>query len=319
MITDFAQAIWYWPFEKDFILWLQSIGSGTFLQNIFIVINNAISFFGEEKIAVVVITLVYLGIDKIIGQKIALALLLSDTFSFCIKNVFVRLRPHQVVNEIAYLREVNGYSFPSGHSATAASFYPSLAIGFKTKKWLKAFAIILPILVALSRNYLGCHWISDVIVGLAIGYLNFLLVQYVMPKLEKKINVSVIYGIIAVCYLYAFTFAKTDDFFTIYGIFVGCLIAFVFDKKVVHFENTKSILFMALRTIGALLIYFSINELLKVVFSGFFEEATLVNSIFRTIRYALVSYLMLGVYPMIFKPFENWLKVLKKYKNNHEK
>ncbi|MBR2323401.1 MAG: phosphatase PAP2 family protein, partial [Clostridia bacterium] len=39
----------------------------------------------------------------------------------------------------------------------------------KNYKWLTAICIALPLLVAFSRNYLGAHFITDVVCGLLLG------------------------------------------------------------------------------------------------------------------------------------------------------
>ena len=74
------------------------------------------------------------------------------------------------------LTTVNTFSFPSGHSFVAFSFYAVLAwILFREGKSLseKAAAILAGIIVVpgigLSRIYLGVHWLSDVLGGYASG------------------------------------------------------------------------------------------------------------------------------------------------------
>ena len=67
-------------------------------------------------------------------------------------------------------------SFPSGHTGAAASLYLTLAaiVWWRTDNMIaRALAVLgavaLPISVALSRNYRGMHFVSDVVVGLLLG------------------------------------------------------------------------------------------------------------------------------------------------------
>jgi membrane-associated phospholipid phosphatase len=89
-----------------------------------------------------------------------------------LKHYFARARP--AVAEM--LRRANGYSFPSGHAMGSAIAFGALAyLAFRAiKSWPAkaaaiAFLYTLIAAVALSRVYLGVHWISDVLAGVTAG------------------------------------------------------------------------------------------------------------------------------------------------------
>jgi undecaprenyl-diphosphatase len=84
---------------------------------------------------------------------------------FRVPRPFMRY-PDQIIGERQHT--ATGYSFPSGHSTTASSFYSGLFKAFR-EKWIRAIAISLMIIIPLTRLYLGVHWPMDVIVGTAIG------------------------------------------------------------------------------------------------------------------------------------------------------
>ncbi len=97
--------------------------------------------------------------------------ILSFLVNWGIKYLFARQRP-----EIMPLVEEGSFSYPSGHAAVSLVMYAILAIyiyqNVKNKK-LKYFLIILcvifPIIIGLSRVYLGTHYMTDIIGGWLVG------------------------------------------------------------------------------------------------------------------------------------------------------
>lgn len=91
-----------------------------------------------------------------------------------IKHVEVRARPDLVPHLVA----VTGYSFPSGHAASSAIVYLTLASlagqvtpDRRTRTYLLVVAILLVGAIGTSRVYLGVHWPSDVLAGWSFGTL----------------------------------------------------------------------------------------------------------------------------------------------------
>lgn len=78
-------------------------------------------------------------------------------------------------------------SFPSAHSATAVGFAVGLAACYPRGKW---FFAVLAVLTCMSRMHVGAHYLSDVLVGSAIGFAvaNFCLAaarHFETPKLLR--------------------------------------------------------------------------------------------------------------------------------------
>lgn len=76
---------------------------------------------------------------------------------------------------VLHLTGASGYSFPSGHSASAAATYAALALllgsgrRWSVKVWLGTAAAAVMVAVAASRVLLGVHWLSDVVAGVSLG------------------------------------------------------------------------------------------------------------------------------------------------------
>lgn len=94
--------------------------------------------------------------------------LLSQT----LKEYYGRPRPDLV----DHLDTVHTLSFPSGHALVTTVAYLTLAsivIGFlqgrRARIYVLSVAVLVAVLVGISRVYLGVHWPSDVAAGWALG------------------------------------------------------------------------------------------------------------------------------------------------------
>lgn len=110
-------------------------------------------------------------------RTLALVMLLTiaarPPVEWLLKDLVARPRPTG-----ARLVAGTGFSYPSGHVLAAAAtwgFVPVIAALYIHRRWLwwalSGLAWSTITLVAWSRVWLGVHWTSDVIGGLAIGFL----------------------------------------------------------------------------------------------------------------------------------------------------
>lgn len=173
--------------EFQILDWIQSIR--TPLGD---VVMPWISALGNAGMIWIVLAAVLLLIPKTRKSGVILALALCMDVLMCnviLKNVFARIRPCDVNTAVQLLiaRPVD-FSFPSGH--TAASFASAAALFFAGEKKLWKPVLVLAVLIAFSRLYLYVHYSTDIlggmVVGVAAGYLGYLLEGYLEKLVGKK-------------------------------------------------------------------------------------------------------------------------------------
>ncbi len=293
----------YFSWEPAFIVALQTL-MGRIGESFF----SFVSVFGEEMLLVGILGYLYWCYDKALGEKIGLNIVAGNVLFPMIKNVALRRRPYLVHEEIRCLRPVEkdadlydvaaqGWSFPSGHALNATVVYGSLA-AYTKSRFLKVLGIVLPLLVGLSRVAVGVHYPTDVLCGWVVGLLLILLIPRLQSALDSRGRVFAVFASVGAL---GFFYCRTSDFFTSYGLMLGFFIGLAFEEKYVHFENTKKPLACVLRMIGGFAIYLGLNALLKLPFpADFLAQPTQPAFLIRTLRYTLVTFAAIGVYPLLF-------------------
>lgn len=274
--------------ELEILRSIQSIAN-PFLDILF----QLITMCGEQIVLISIIAVIYWTLDKKFGEYIAYSVLTSVLLNNTIKDIFKMKRP---IGEkgIRTLREqtATGYSFPSGHTQNASSFYGAMAIYLK-KRVMHIIATIMIILVGFSRLYLGVHYPKDVIVGGILGVLTSLICYKLYNKFENKM---LLYVITFVIFIPALTFAHSADFIKGMGTYLGFIIGIYIEKKYVNFSVEGSTRNKVIRVLLGILILLTLQVGLKVLLPS--------ATIFSFIRYLLISLTGIGIYPMVFKKFK---------------
>jgi undecaprenyl-diphosphatase len=103
---------------------------------------------------------------------VLVAILLEIIIITFMKEAIMRPRPFDNITSFGWLYGQDSWSFPSGHAAGA--FTLATVIGLKVRKMLPV-VMVLALLVAFSRIYIGVHYPLDVMAGSLLGILIGLL------------------------------------------------------------------------------------------------------------------------------------------------
>ena len=182
-VVLFAGAVFaVWIDKGDGLIFMSGLRSEA-LNSIFF----AITQLGDTPAYLLVLP-VLLGIRYRFALAAALIGVTNLLLSMSLKALFSHPRPLnwlQATGQVEDFESVPQYamyqafnSFPSGHTLSAFTLFIFLAL-ISEKVWMKILFSIVPLLVALSRVYLGAHFVQDVVFGGACGlllaYMGYLL------------------------------------------------------------------------------------------------------------------------------------------------
>ncbi len=120
------------------------------------------------------VTLLTLILNRQLGFKLLLGFFITGAITILIRSFYFKNRPKKQ-SYTSYIEKMDASSFPSWHSSRAvllsllfAQIIPNLVIQY--------FLFLIALLVIYSRIYLKRHDITDVIGGIVLGVLTFLIV-----------------------------------------------------------------------------------------------------------------------------------------------
>lgn len=127
------------------------------------------------------------------ARFVLIAVLGGWALSYGLKFAFDRPRP----DVVPHLYDVKSSSFPSGHSLMSAVVYltlgsllTNLVESDRLKVYLLTVALLVSVLVGISRVLLGVHYPSDVIAGWTIGLAWAHICWVVHNRLVKRLKPS---------------------------------------------------------------------------------------------------------------------------------
>lgn len=158
--------------------------SNPYLDSFFI----SITFFGSTVFWILMIILTWFKRNTKASIYLIYVFILDTISLFTLKWLFLRPRPFEVFEGLKFKDpEIGmGPSFPSGHSERA--FSGAIILGKIYKKFRIIF-IILAMLVAFSRIYIGMHYPLDTLIGSINGIIiGSISTTIPIEKIQKKLD-----------------------------------------------------------------------------------------------------------------------------------
>lgn len=146
------------------VLWMQGLGAWLEAPMQFF------TFLGSEDFFLLVLPVFYWSVDSRLGIRVGYVLLISASLNSLLKMALAGPRPYWVSREVQAMAFESSFGVPSGHAQNAVSLWGSMA-AYVRKGWAWAAALVIILLIGLSRLYLGVHFPHDVLLGWLLGAL----------------------------------------------------------------------------------------------------------------------------------------------------
>lgn len=277
----------------------------------------AITHLGEETVFMVAALFVFWCVSKRHGYY-----LLAIGFAGTVLNQFLKLlfripRPWVLDSNFTIVEsaraQATGYSFPSGHSQNAIGTFGGIA-RFTRRKWVRAAAIVVAVLVPLSRMYLGVHTPLDVCVAAVIAVALVFALYPLMERSDSRhgvmgavlaVMLALAVGYLLFVSLYPFPAdvdaanlaSGVENAWKLLGATVGMLVGWWLDVRFIHFDTRAVWYVQLIKLVGGLALLLGIRAALKAPLA-----AALGAGAGGAVRYGVMVLFAAAVWPMVFAP-----------------
>ena len=277
----------------------------------------AITHLGEETVFMVAALFVFWCVSKRHGYY-----LLAIGFAGTVLNQFLKLlfripRPWVLDSDFTIVEsaraQATGYSFPSGHSQNAIGTFGGIA-RFTRRKWVRAAAIVVAVLVPLSRMYLGVHTPLDVGVAAVIAVALVFALYPLMECSDSRngvmgavlaVMLALAAGYLLFVSLYPFPAdvdaanlaSGVENAWKLLGATVGMLVGWWLDVRFIHFDTRAVWYVQLIKLVGGLALLLGIRAALKAPLA-----AALGAGAGGAVRYGVMVLFAAAVWPMVFAP-----------------
>jgi membrane-associated phospholipid phosphatase len=281
-----------------------------------------LTFLGDVEGYVLLVTLIYVTVDKRLAYRISLLTLVTMSLNHVFKMVIMNPRPFIAEGSYREMWAVppdtaadlaTEYSTPSGHAMSGAAFYSYLFASVR-KNGVRVACVVLVLLTGLSRPYLGVHYLEDVLLGWSLGAaIAILSIRYAetISGLWRRLSHAKQIAFVAVSSLVLWIATRSLDdsrgsdeplaFLAYTGFLMGIVIAFPLEARMIDFDPRSSTRWRKLlRCVLCAGLVLGTLLLLDVLFEAVSDDHSIPGHLLRYVRYALAGVAGILVAPVAF-------------------
>jgi membrane-associated phospholipid phosphatase len=261
-----------------------------------------VSQLGGEVFYIAALLILYWAVNKREGILVSYILLFSVITNFWLKIAIAKDRPPSSNWHVN--ADPPNYSTPSGHSQNAATLYGWFTYRVR-KLWMALIAIVLTLLVGISRIYIGVHYLEDVLLGWGIGIATVLVFAYLEKPMSQFFSryrtehlwlVLMALGFVLTLIAAVIPQPPNDNFGAYGGLTIGFALGLILEKRFVNF-STESHDGKKWRLVARVVIGLAFVIL---VMAGLFLILPNQEIWLRTLRYCLIALTGVFLWPLIF-------------------
>ncbi len=294
----------------ELLYWLESIRNPV-LDGFF----SAITYLGSEIVFMILALAIYWCVSKSQGLYLLSVGCLGTTLNQFLKITCRVPRPWVRDPDFTIVEsaraDATGYSFPSGHTQNAVGTFGCLAVDAR-RPWLLVVMIVLAVLTAFSRMYLGVHTPWDVGTAAVMAVVLIFALRPLFRDADahprRMLAILGILGLLNVAFLaYALCWSFPADADPVQlahgaenaakltGALIGMALGYWLDWKKVRFTTAAPLPGQILKLSLGMVLLLAIKSGLKLLLGGSLWAGAL--------RYGLMTFFAAGLWPMTFPWF----------------
>jgi len=280
---------------------------------------GAVTYLGDEMAFIAVAIVVYWCFSKKYGYYIMATGMIGTSLNQFLKIMCRVPRPWVRDPDFTIVESARaaatGYSFPSGHTQNAVGVLGGIA-RFTKSRAVRIVCIVIAVLVAFSRMYLGVHYPSDVGFGVVCGLVLVFALYPMFDRIEEHPKgVVILFGVTAALSLAAGLYVEfrawpadidaanlagsIKALYMIFGCTLALAIAIPIERKKIDFDTKAPWWAQILKAVLGLAIVIGLRAGLKPGLTAIFGTLYIAHAI----RYGAAVLFVVLVWPLTFPWF----------------
>ncbi len=225
-----------------------------------------ITSLGSEVFYMLALPVLYWTWNKRAGYRMGMFYLFGAYVNGVLKLAFHTPRPTPTpTTRVMHPETGPGYAFPSGHAQGATVFWGQRALEVRTRAaW--ATAVVITLLVSVSRVYLNVHWPIDVVGGVLIGIV-LLVALNMLSELWERLDLPVSVRLLACAALAiaAYLVYQEDDAHILIGFMFGFPVGRILEERYLRWNERAPFGANVLKLVVGLAVLAALRYGLKMV------------------------------------------------------